>query len=260
MMDQAARRAWLIEAMKAEMPRYRGLLLPDDAGEQKQLLRSLFNVRPPMPASDEFLEIQDAYLREETRQKGVVDAWALEPCPSDERLCLWQGDITRLQCGAIVNAANSALLGCFSPGHSCIDNIIHTMAGVQLRLKCDALMREQGHDEPTGQARLTPGYNLPAECVLHTVGPIVMGTATAEDDRLLASCYRSCLALADRAGIESVAFCCISTGVFSFPQRRAAPIAVDTVRACLADAGRVKRVIFNVFKDDDLRIYRELLC
>ena len=258
-MDQEERRLFCIQALLREMPQYRGVAIPGDADGQRQLLRSLMNVRPPMPASAAFLEAQDAYLQERTREKGIVDADALPATSLDPRLVLWQGDITTLACDAIVNAANSQLLGCFSPCHGCIDNIIHTMSGVQLRLKCDELMRAQGHEEPTGRAKLTPGYNLPARFVLHTVGPIVAGALTAADEAQLADCYRSCLALAAAHGLVSVAFCCISTGVFRFPQRRAAEIAVETVRACLDAGGTVKRVIFNVFKDSDLKIYRALL-
>ena len=170
----------------------------------------------------------------------------------------YQSDITTLKCDAIVNAANSQMLGCFSPCHGCIDNIIHTMAGVQLRLACHELMQKQGHEEPTGQAKITPGFNLPARHVLHTVGPIVDGPLTREHEQLLASCYRSCLRLAAESGCESIAFCCISTGVFMFPNQRAAEIAVETVRNWLDETGSGMKVVFNVYKDLDLKIYTEL--
>ncbi len=258
-MNQQERRRWLIDALLSEMPGYRSEVFPFTADRQWRLLRSLMNVRPPMPADEEFLRVQDAFLRQMTAEKGVTDAAALPACPGDGRLALWQGDITTLRCDAIVNAANSALLGCFSPCHGCIDNMIHTMAGVQLRLACDALMQAQGHEEPTGRAKITPGFNLPAKYVLHTVGPIVDGPLTAEHERLLASCYRSCLDLAAENGCGSVAFCCISTGVFSFPNRRAAEIAVETVRAWLNGTGSGMRVVFNVFRDEDRDIYRALL-
>lgn len=258
-MTQAERRVWLIGALQREMPQYGDIPLPDGAQAQWRLLRSLMNVRAPMPADAEFLRVQDAFLQEMTREKGVVSCENIASVESDARFCLWQGDITRLRCDAIVNAANSQLLGCFSPCHGCIDNIIHTMSGVQLRLKCEALMRAQGHEEPTGQAKLTPGYNLPARYVLHTVGPIVGEKLTKEDEELLASCYRSCLELAARSNLRSIAFCCVSTGVFRFPPRRAAQIAVQTVKESLQGDASIRQVIFNVFKDSDLQIYREIL-
>ena len=181
----------------------------------------------------------------------------LQPVSGD--LYLWQGDITKLSCGAIVNAANSGLTGCYVPNHACIDNCIHTYAGVQLRLDCAEIMEKQGHEEPTGQAKLTRAYNLPCSFVLHTVGPIVTGEPTKEDEQLLASCYRSCLSLAEENGVKSIAFCCISTGVFHFPNERAAEIAIDTVRQYKSETGSEMKVIFNVFKDLDKEIYERLL-
>ncbi len=260
MMNQQERALWLIRALMREMPQYGDVPVPALPSQRWQLLRSLMNLRPPLPASEEFLRVQDAFLRQMTADKGIVDASALPPSPADGRLVLWQGDITTLRCDAIVNAANSQLLGCFSPCHGCIDNIIHSMAGVQLRLACHELMQRQGHEEPAGQAKCTPGFNLPAKCVLHTVGPIVDGPLTGEHERLLASCYRSCLRLAAERGLRSLAFCCISTGVFRFPARRAAQIAVQTVQDALREADCPGTVIFNVFKDSDLQIYRELLA
>ena len=259
-MNQQERCLWLIKALLKDMPQYADTPIPALLDRRWRLLRSLMNVRPPMPVSEEFLQVQDAFLQEMTAEKGIVDAATLPASQRDERLILWQGDITRLKCDAIVNAANSQMLGCFSPCHGCIDNIIHTMAGVQLRLNCHELMQAQGHEEPTGQAKITPGFNLPAKYVLHTVGPIVDGPLTREHERLLSSCYRSCLELAAEKGCESVAFCCISTGVFSFPAERAAEIAVETVLDELRQRAPVRRVIFNVFKDSDLQIYQELLA
>jgi O-acetyl-ADP-ribose deacetylase (regulator of RNase III) len=204
--------------------------------------------------------VQDALLGAERGSRGVVHVRELPAIPSDGRLVLWQGDITRLDADAIVNAANSQLLGCFRPGHNCIDNVIHSAAGLQLREECAALMRAQGHEEPTGRAKLTGGYNLPAKHVLHTVGPIIEGAVTAEDRALLASCYRACLDLAAEKGLRSVAFCCISTGVFRFPKQRAAEIAVRTVRQWLAGhEGAMERVIFNVFNDKDRERYEQIL-
>ena len=258
-MNQQERCLRLIRALLDETPQYRNMAVPLGAERRWQLLRSLMNVRPPMPVTDEFLCVQDEFLKEMTAEKGITDGESLHACPGDPHLVLWQGDITTLRCDAIVNAANSQLLGCFSPCHGCIDNIIHTMSGVQLRLACDELMRAQGHEEPTGQAKITPGFNLPARYVLHTVGPIICDKVTAEDEKLLASCYRSCLSLAAENGCKNIAFCCISTGVFRFPASRAAEIAVETARDFFQKGSSIQRIIFNVFKDSDLTIYRKLL-
>ena len=258
-MNQNERRRWLIHALLEEMPQYQYPVFPCTADRQWRLLRSLMNVRPPMPVSEEFLQIQDAFLKEMTEGKGIVDADSLPPCAGDPRLVLWQGDITTLRCDAIVNAANSQMLGCFSPCHGCIDNIIHTMSGVQLRLACHEVMQKQRHEEPTGQAKITPGFNLPAKYVLHTVGPIINDEVTPKAEALLASCYRSCLELAEQHNLQSIAFCCISTGVFSFPPDLAAEIAIRTVEDFLQKETGIRRVIFNVFKDSDLEIYQRLL-
>ncbi|MCM1167627.1 MAG: protein-ADP-ribose hydrolase [Lachnospiraceae bacterium] len=256
-MTQAEKRAFLIKELLREQPRYQNTEIPQNAWEQRSLLRSLFNVRMPAPADDEFLRVQDEYLQAETAEKGVTDVDDLTPICGD--IYLWQGYITTLKCGAIVNAANSRLLGCFCPCHGCIDNAIHTFAGVQLRAACAELMAKQGHEEPTGCAKITPAYNLPCEYVLHTVGPIINGRLTKKDEELLASCYRSCLKLAEENEITSVAFCCISTGEFHFPNERAAEIAVETVKEFKRASQSKMRVIFNVFKELDLQIYRELL-
>ena len=259
-MNQEERRLYLIRALQREMPQHGKVRIPESGEGQWRLLRSLFNVRPPYPASPEFLDIQDEYLGEMIRERGITDGDSLPPAASDPRLVLWQGDITSLRCDAIVNAANSALLGCWQPCHSCIDNIIHSFAGVQLRIKCSELMEAQGHEEETGKAKITPAYNLPSKFVLHTVGPIILGELEEEDCRLLADCYRSCLSLAAENGLRSVAFCCISTGVFRFPPERAAEIAVKTVKAFLDHSETsLKRVIFNVFKDSDWEIYSNIL-
>ena len=243
-MTQDERRVWLIRALLEEQG-YRSEV-PRDVWEQKRLLRGLMNVRPPMEASDEFLAVQDAYLKEAIREKGVTKLSELTPIKPHQYL--WQGDITTLEVDAIVNAANSALLGCFSPNHACIDNAIHTYAGVQLRLACEKIMRAQGHEEPTGGAKITPGFNLPARFVLHTVGPIVSGRLTERHCKELASCYESCLELAAENGL---------TSVFGFPQREATEIAVETVTAFQKE--RPIDVVFNVFKEADLRIYQALL-
>ena len=256
-MNQSTRRLFLIQSLLRENPRYAGLSVPKDPAGQRQLLRALMNVRAPKACDPEFLEMQDAYLADETAKKGVTDIQDLTPV--QDGLYVWQGDITALRCDAIVNAANSSLTGCYIPNHRCIDNTIHTYAGVELRLACEELMERQGYPEPTGQAKITPAFNLPCRYVLHTVGPIISGRATREDKELLASCYRSCLELAAENGLESVAFCCISTGEFHFPNDLAAEIAVRTVKEFLKKQTSVKKVIFNVFKDLDKTVYEKLL-
>lgn len=256
-MNQSERRIFLIRQMLSEQPGSENIPIPEGIQEQKRLLRALFNLRMPEPVPAEFLRIQEEYLQEEIARKGIVRLEDLTPV--EEYLYLWQGDITTLQCDGIVNAANSQLLGCFCPCHGCIDNAIHTYAGVQLRMACYKLMLEQGHEEETGRAKITPAYNLPCRYVLHTVGPIVQGRLTQEDVELLASCYRSCLELADEHHLRSLAFCCISTGEFHFPNDRAAEIAIQTVRQYRQRTGSKMEVIFNVFKDQDAAIYRKLL-
>lgn len=251
--------SYLIRELLAENPQYHNIAIPSDALERKDLLRALMNVRPPKPVSEDFIKIQDEYLSDERDQRGVVDGEKLPSLRSDDRLVLWQGDITTLKADAVVNAANSALRGCFCVLHSCIDNMIHSRSGIQLRLTCDEIMNAQGHDEPAGQAKITPAYNLPSRYVLHTVGPIIHGRVTEKDREILASCYRSCLTLAAERGLKSVAFCCISTGEFHFPNQEAAKIAVKTVQNFLCRDTGIERVIFNVFKDTDLAIYRKLL-
>ncbi len=252
-MTQQERRIYLIGELLKEQPQYRDIEISKNEQEQKRLLRSLMNVRPPRPIGEDFLTAQDTYLQEETARKGVTDISDLTPVESG--IYLWQGDITTLKCGAIVNAANSGMTGCYSPCHGCIDNAIHTFAGVQLRQKCAEIMARQGHGEPTGHAKITPAYNLPCDFILHTVGPIVRGNVTENDRELLASCYRECLKIAQENGIKSVAFCCISTGVFHFPNELAAEIAIKAVK----EFKKNTEVIFNVFKDDDRRIYQKLL-
>ena len=256
-MNQSERRLFLIQSLLRERPSCQKQIIPTDSERQKILLRGLMNVRNPHPISPEFLETQDTYLWEETAQKGITDIRDLPPMQPG--LYLWQGDITTLKCDAIVNAANSGLTGCYIPNHRCIDNAIHTYAGVELRLACEAIIKAQGHPEPTGRAKITPAFNLPCKYVLHTVGPIIGSQVTDRDKALLASCYRSCLELAAMYDLESVAFCCISTGEFHFPNDLAAEIAVGTVKEFLKQQTSVKKVIFNVFKDLDRQIYRRLL-
>lgn len=219
-MTQAERRLWLIKYLLDEQPQYEQMQIPKDEYSQKRLLRALFNVRMPVVA----------------------------------------GDITTIRCDAIVNAANSQMLGCFCPNHGCIDNDIHTYAGIQLRQECDRLMRAQGHEEATGAAKITPAFNLPCKYVIHTVGPVVVGKLTRNDNEMLESCYRSCLRIADENNLKSIAFCCISTGEFHFPNDKAAKLAISTVKNYKEEADSKIEVIFNVFKDEDYEIYRKFLC
>ena len=256
-MNQDEKRMYLIRVLLNEQPAYRRIQIPSDRMDQKRLLRSLFNVRIPGSISEEFLRVQDEYLQEEIRRKGITDLTELTPLRPG--IFLWQGDITTLRCDAIVNAANSGMTGCYQPCHNCIDNCIHTYAGIRLRNYCAGIMEQQGFEEPAGQAKITPAFNLPCKYVLHTVGPIVNGNLTTDHEELLASCYSSCLALADENGVKSIAFCCISTGLFGFPQQRAAEIAVQTVKTYKNKTNSNIEVVFNVFKDEDYTIYRELL-
>ena len=256
-MNQSEKRMFLIQSLLNERPSCQKQMIPIDSERQKILLRSLLNVRRAYPIGTEFLKVQDEYLQGETAAKGITDIADLTPIQPG--LYLWQGDITTLKCDAIVNAANSGMTGCYIPNHRCIDNAIHTYAGVELRLACAELMATQGHPEPTGQAKITPAFNLPCRYVLHTVGPIIDGRVTKEDEELLTSCYRSCLELAAENELESVAFCCISTGEFHFSNEQAAQIAVETVKQFMNRKTSVKKVIFNVFKDLDKAIYEKLL-
>ena len=245
---------WICRYLLDENPRYRQMAIPESLEERQQLMRSLLNIRMPMPVTEEFLQAQDAELQAQLADKGVVEI-------DRQGLVEWQGDITRLKVNAIVNAANSQMLGCFVPMHRCIDNAIHSAAGVQLRLACQEMM--QGGEEPTGSARITPGFNLPAKFVLHTVGPIVTTARPLRQQEVqLTSCYQSCLELADTNGLDSIAFCCISTGEFRFPNDLACGIAVQTVRDYLAyhPETNLKTIIFNTFKDIDHELYRNALA
>ena len=256
-MTQSQRREFLIHYLLQERQEHTGVSLPTGEEKQRRLLRGLMNLRPPAPVSGELLQVQDDYLRERLKERGVTQLVDLRPVQPG--LYLWQGDITTLEVDAIVNAANSGMTGCYVPCHGCIDNAIHTYAGMQLRLECAEIMRKQGHEEETGHAKITGGYNLPCRYVLHTVGPIVSGTLTKEHEQQLASCYRSCLDLAAENNCESLAFCCISTGEFHFPNEKAAEIAVETVKQWQARHPQQLEVIFNVFKNSDREIYEQLL-
>ncbi|MBP3743052.1 MAG: protein-ADP-ribose hydrolase [Treponema sp.] len=277
-MTQNERRLYLINELLKE--RNEDCEIPDDEKSQKNLLRSLMNIRQPLPVSSDFLQIQDEYLQEVNRERGCIDVCDLESVKEivgssptmtknvipvldtgiSKKLYLWQGDITTLKVDAIVNAANSQLLGCFAPLHACIDNCIHTFAGIQLRLTCNELMKKQGHEEGTGLCKITPAFNLPSRYVLHTVGPIIYTSVSPREKLLLENCYKNCLETASQNQLESVAFCCISTGVFRFPQDLAAQIAVETVEKWLSEnpASSVKKVVFNVFGNKDLEIYKKV--
>jgi O-acetyl-ADP-ribose deacetylase (regulator of RNase III) len=251
---------YLNKMLLRDLPQYEesAMQFPHDVPSQRRLLRSLMNVRPPLTLNEEFLQLQDEVLSAEREEKGIVDVMKL-PSASDSRIALWQGDITRLNADAIVDADNSALLGCFYPCHGCIDNAIHSAAGLQLRDECNQIMQKQGHPELTGLAKITKGYNLPCKYVLHTVGPIIREKANQKDCALLASCYYSCLELAETYDCKSVAFCCISTGEYHFPNQEAAGIAVQTAKEFLKTNRSLKKVVFNVFKDIDLEYYQKLL-
>ena len=261
---QDQRLDYLVEAFKADSGEYRDLQTPADQEGKRRILRSLMNIRMPKALPDSILAVQDEYLAERAIEKGIVQVSDI-PIMRDS-LSIWQGDITRLAVDAVVNAANSQMLGCFIPMHTCIDNCIHSFAGIQLRLACarqmEQLRKQYGEDyeQPTAVPMLTDAYNLPAKKVVHIVGPIVEGSLTHVHEIALADCYRNTLDLCVDNGLRSVAFCCISTGVFRFPDRKAAEIAVHTVTQWLAEhKGSMERIIFNVFKDDDRVIYESLL-
>jgi O-acetyl-ADP-ribose deacetylase (regulator of RNase III) len=258
---------YLIDELKKEMPEYAGVDVPDDEKEAFDIFRALCNMRMPGPVSEEFLRVQDEMLRDITAEKGITDIASLEPCESDARLYLWKGDITTLRCDAIVNAANSQMLGCFRPLHNCIDNVENTYAGVQLRNFMYEKMSDKrekygdNYEQPTAVPMISPAFDLPSKYIIHAVGPIVYGRLIQHDKDQLAECYRASLDLAAENGCENMAFCCISTGVFGFPQDKAAEIAVSTVKEWLDEHAHsgLGRVVFNVFKDSDLDLYKKLL-
>lgn len=251
--EQADRLDRLISLLDARV------IAPAEVPEKQKVLRALMNLHSGEGLSREFFALQDAELTEQNEKKGRVEVSGIPPSPLSPHLRVWRGDITRLAVDAIVNAANSQLLGCFHPLHNCIDNIIHSCAGLQLRAECRRLMEAQGYEEPVGSAKITRAYNLPARWVLHTVGPVVEGSRpTPQQCRQLASCYTSCLELAREHGLDSLAFCCVSTGVFHFPQKLAAEIAVQTVCDVMGQKP-FATVIFDVFTDTDEALYRTLL-
>ncbi len=247
---------YLIDYLLKEDSRYSEMKIPEAEQEKRDLFRALRNAREPKPIREEFLRLQDEELLVQLQEKGVVEL------PKEPQFRIWQGDITRLKVAAIVNAANSQMLGCFHPLHKCIDNAIHSAAGVQLREECYRIMLQQGYEEPTGQAKITKAYNLPCRYVIHTVGPIIPnGIPTAFQQKQFASCYRTVMKLASDNRVESIAFCCISTGEFRFPNQLAAEIAVKTVKDFMVEVSdsSINQVVFNVFRDEDKRIYETTL-
>lgn len=263
-MTQNGRLDYLVEEFKADSVQYKDLQTPDDTEGKRRILRSLMNIRMPRKMDEAILAVQDEYLQERVRENGIVELAAI-PVIRD-RMSIWQGDITRLAVDAIVNAANSQMLGCFVPMHTCIDNCIHTYAGIQLRAECNRQMNQlrikygKDYEQPTAAPMLTDAYNLPAKKVIHIVGPIVEYELTPELEKDLADCYLNTLDMCLDNNLKSVAFCCISTGVFHFPNKQAAQIAVSTVDSWLSQhPGAIERVIFNVFKDEDKKYYEELI-
>lgn len=261
---QNQRLDYLVGEFKTDSIQYKDLVTPKDTEGKRRILRSLMNIRMPKVLSDEVLAVQDEYLAGRAEEKGIV---RLSDIPVIRNgLSIWQGDITRLAVDVIVNAANSQMLGCFVPMHTCIDNCIHTFAGVQLRAECNRQMNQlrmrygKDYEQPTAVPMITDAYNLPAKKVIHIVGPIVQNQLTPYLENKLADCYRNTLDLCLENDLKTVAFCCISTGVFHFPNKRAAQIAIRTVDGWLSQhPGAMERVIFNVFKDEDREYYEELI-
>ncbi|WP_413853502.1 protein-ADP-ribose hydrolase [Candidatus Ruminimicrobium bovinum] len=274
MKTQEERLNYLIEVLKNENSQYKNFETPASIKDKKVMLRSLMNIRPPKETSAEILKIQDEYLTERAKEKCIVYLKDIKTIkeninsknPYSQKISVWQGDITKLSCDAIVNAANSQMLGCFVPMHTCIDNCIHTFAGVQLRYECNKIMNEfrkkygGDYEQPTAIPIITDGYNLPAKKVIHITGPIVTTKLTTELENDLANCYKNILDMCLKNNLKSVAFCCISTGVFNFPNEKAAEIAVETVTNWLKQNGnKIDRIIFNVFKQEDNTLYEKLL-
>jgi len=265
---------YLIEVLKNENTQYKNKEIPANIEDKKVMLRSLMNIRPPKENSEEFLKVQDEYLAERNKAKGIVYLKDIKTVketvnskhPFSDKISVWQGDITNLSCDAIVNAANSRMLGCFVPMHVCIDNCIHTFAGVQLRNECNNIMNKfrekngKDYEQPTAVPIITDGYNLPAKKVIHIAGPIVSKRLTETNIQDLKNCYKNILDMCLKHNLKSVSFCCISTGVFSFPNKKAAEIAVETVTNWLTqNKDKIDRIIFNVFKDEDKICYEQYL-
>lgn len=257
-MNQEQRLEYLIFYLAKQTREYnKNFVLPNSFEQKRSLLRALMNTWQVNVLSEEFLQIQDDFLQEELKTKKIQKITELKPI--QKNIYVWQGDITLLNVDGIVNAANSSLLGCFIPEHRCIDNVIHSFAGLQLRKACYDIIQQQGHQEETGQAKITSAYNLPSKYVLHTVGPIITGNLTQEKENLLISCYNSCLNLALENNLKSLAFCCISTGEFHFPNDRACELAISTVKDFLEKNAYPMQIIFNVFKELDYQLYLSAL-
>ena len=258
-MTQEERRIWLIDYLRSETNDLKEMGIPGEEQGQKNMLRALMNIREAKPIGEDFLKIQDDYLTWEAGRRGIVEVDSMSYFGKNSRIYLWQGDITRLNCDAIVNSANTKMRGCFIPLHNCVDNHIHSRAGVQLRLKCDEIMRKQGHDEPVGSAKVTPAYNLPCEHIIHVAGPVVEYEIEDEHRQQLKQCYITCLEVAELYEIDSIAFCSISAGENLFPKEAAARIAIDTVMEYIQNHDRPKQIIFTVADDENLEIYTHLL-
>ncbi len=258
-MNKNEKLLFLIKHLLNEEDRYKNQEIPQDFENRFRLFRALLNIRHPKNISDEFLRVQDEFLQEVLGEKEITDINSLKEVKP--KISLWQGDITTLRVDAIVNAANSGMVGCFFPNHNCIDNVIHTFSGVQLRIACNEIMKKQGKEEETGKAKITKAYNLPSKFIIHTVGPIIYDTVSDKDCEFLTSSYYECLKLADENNLKSIAFCCVSTGEFRFPNDLAAKIAIKTASDYLEinKNTSIEKVVFNVFKDIDRSIYEKLL-
>lgn len=250
---------FLIKELIKEKKELDSIKIPSSFDEKRKLFRALMNIRSPGTISKKFIEIQNNFLSEEAKVKGIVELSAIAEYPNLKKISLWKGDITTLKVDGIVNAANSQMLGCFIPNHSCIDNAIHSSAGIQLREECNNITKKQGFLEPVGLAKITKSYNLPCKYVLHTVGPNITEYLTEKNCLELASSYKSCFNLATMKNLESLAFCCVSTGEYGFPKEIAAKIATSTIIDLLKTPNSFKRIIFNVFTDEDYEIYSKIL-
>ncbi len=275
METQQERLDYLLNQLKEDLTEYSSLELPNSYDERKKTLQAFMNIRMPRKIAKEILSVQDEFLKEELKEKGIVTLKQIPTIkqqygsihPFANRISIWQGDITRLRVGAIVNAANPQMLGCFIPCHKCIDNVIHSAAGMQLREECYGIMEKKrmqygkSYEEPVGRAIVTKAYNLPAKYIIHTVGPMVHHKLNSELCEDLQKCYESVLKCAMEHNIRSIAFCCISTGEFRFPREMAANIAVETVSSFLENnKEHFDRIIFNVFKDWDMELYKNRLA
>lgn len=243
--------------------------MPKTSEEKANLWRALCNIRNAKPISAEYLKVQDEYLQERLEEtqltnveniKSIKETYSKTNLENANKICLWQGDITKLKIDAIVNAANSQGLGCFQPLHNCIDNQIQTFSGIQMRLECDKYMKKIGYNLPTGKAFITNGYNLPSKYVIHTVGPIINFEVSNEDKKLLKDCYINSLKIASEKGLKTIAFPCISTGIFRFPKELAVMCAFQGINEFLRDnKNSLEKIIFNVYGEEDFDIYDQFI-